>query len=168
MRSIVTGSTGTLRSKGPPGSRRAMTYLVDDFHALDDGAENRIAPTCWPRIEIEIVGQVDIELARAGVRFVGAREADCSAQIAQAVAGFVDDRAGRGLRIEIGRVAAGLRDETGDDTMKHRARIKTRRDVFQERLDGERCARAVEPDHELALVRINAYLGIGRQLEGFL
>src|SRR5262249_3333303 len=75
------------------GAGWAMADLVDDAHpvvlflVVDDLAEHRITPARGPRVQIDIVREVDIELARARVRIVGAREPDGAAQVAEAVAG---------------------------------------------------------------------------------
>ena len=86
MLSTVIGSTGTLRSNGPPRAGWSMPDVVDDFHALDDLAEHRVAPTRRPRVQIDVVGEVDVELSRSGMRLVGACEPDRPAQVAEPVA----------------------------------------------------------------------------------
>ena len=70
----------------------SMPDVVDYFHALDDLAEHRVAPTRRPRVQIDVVGEVDVELTRSGMRLVRAREADRAAQVAEPVARFVENR----------------------------------------------------------------------------
>ena len=92
MRSMTIGLDGHVAVERAAAGRRAMADVVDDFHAFDDLAEHGVTPARGPRVQIDVVGEVDVELARAGVRLVAAREADGAAQIAQAVAGLVEDR----------------------------------------------------------------------------
>src|SRR5262245_5691699 len=80
----------------PATGGRAVADVVDDFHSLDDLAEHGVTPASRPRVQVHVVGEVDVELTRARMRVVGAREADRAAQITEAVAGFVDDLLGDG------------------------------------------------------------------------
>src|SRR5688572_8284772 len=90
------------------------------------------------------------------MRLVAAREADGAAQIAETVTGFVDDIFRDGLRLHVGRITAGLRDEAGDDAMEDDARVEPFLDVLQERVDGTRRAVSIELDDEVARSRDDA------------
>jgi hypothetical protein len=131
-------------------ARGAVADVVDYLHAFDDLAENGVAPASRPRIQVDVVGQVDVELTRSRMRLVGARKTDRAAQVAQAVARFVDDAGRRRLLLKIRRVAAGLRHEACDDAVEDRAVIETRGDIAEKRFDRERRAAAIELDHEAA------------------
>src|SRR5690606_42062881 len=120
------------------GARWTVADLVDDLHAFDDGAEDRVAPARRPRIEIEVVVQVDVELARRRVRIVRAGHPDRSAEVAQAVAGFVHDAARRRLLDEIFRIPAALRDEIVHDAVEDRALVMALFHVAQEIRSEER------------------------------
>src|SRR5688572_27582111 len=141
---------GNAAIERPATRRRAVADVVDDLHSLGDLAEHGVTPARRPRIQVDVVGEVDVELARPRVRIVAAREADAAAQVAQAIAGFVDDVFGDGLRLHVGRIAAGLRDEPGHDAMEDDARVKAFLDVLQERFDRARRAVPVELDDEVA------------------
>src|SRR5262245_2448151 len=76
------------RRMGAGGPR---TDRIDYLQALDDLAEHRVTPARGTRIEIDVVGEVHVELARARVRLGAARESYRAAEVAQAVAGLVHD-----------------------------------------------------------------------------
>ncbi len=125
MRSMRIGSTGTLRSNGPPPAVGRWPMSSTTSMPSTTSTEHRVAPARRPRVQVDVVGQVDVELARRGMRLGGARERDRAAQIAQAVAGLVDDVLGDGLLLSCRVVvAARLRDEPGDDAVKDRAGIE--------------------------------------------
>src|SRR5262245_16121913 len=71
--------------EGSAGAGGPVADLVDHLHALDHLAEHRIPPARRARIEVEVVVEVDVELARAGVRLGAAGESHGAAQVAQAV-----------------------------------------------------------------------------------
>src|SRR5688572_6670742 len=147
---------GDVGSEWPAAARRPVADVVDDFHSFDDFAEHGVAPARRPRVQVDVVGEIDVELARAGMRIVGAREADRAAQIAQAVARFVDDVLRDGLRLQVWCIAAGLGDEPCDDAMEDDAGVEAFFDVLLDRVDGARSAVAVELDDEVTRGRDDA------------
>ena len=70
---------------------QAVADIVDDLHALNDLAKHRITPAGGFRVERKIVGQVDVELGIARMRFAGSRHGDGAAPVAESVAGFIGD-----------------------------------------------------------------------------
>src|SRR4029078_10207218 len=87
---------------------------IHDFHAFHHAAEHRISPAGGQRIQIAVVGDVDVELAVTGVRARGASEPDGTAQVLQAIAGLVGNGFLHRLGLEVGADAAALDHEARD------------------------------------------------------
>src|SRR6202043_3760686 len=68
-----------------PGRYRADA--IDDIHALDDVPEDGVTPAGRDRVEVRIVGDVDVELRVARVRAVTAGKSDGAALVLQTTAG---------------------------------------------------------------------------------
>ena len=93
------------------------------FHAFHDAAEHGIAPAAGLRIERGVVREVDIELRVAAVRIGRARQADRAAPVRQPLPDSLGMPSRVGFSAYLLVVAAGLRDEVGDDAMEDRARV---------------------------------------------
>ncbi len=112
-------------------------------------------------MEIQVVGQINIELRSSRVRIVGPRQADLAAHVTKTVTGFIDDLTVDRLELKIFRVAARLRDKALDHSMKDLAFIVSLIDVFEEILDRKRRAPCVELEDEAAESRYALDTGIG-------
>src|SRR5690606_5376568 len=135
---------------------RPVADLVDDVHAFDDGAEDGVAPARRPGVEVQVVGKVNVKLARRRVRLVRARHADRAAEVAQAVAGLVHDAALGRLLLEVLRVAPALRDEPVHHPVEDRPLVVALVHVAQEVLDGQGRAVGMQLDDEAAEVGFDA------------
>jgi len=145
-----------------------MAYFIDDFHAFHHGAEDRVAPAGWTRVQIQVVRQIDVELCISRVRIIGSRESDRTAHIAESITGFIDDRSLDWFELIVLVVAACLRNKALDHTMKDRALIVAFVDVFKKVLDRKWCALSVELDDEAAESRYDLDAGIGGLRRNFL
>ena len=106
--------------KGPFEPVAYVTDFIDHVHALYDLAEYRVAPACLIRIERRVIEQVHVRFdCRCTVRLGGAREADGTAHVGQAVAGLVDDlRSARTFDFEIRVEATALDHKIRDHAVK--------------------------------------------------
>src|SRR5690606_13556481 len=147
------------------GAGRDVPDLVHDLHALDDLAEYRVAPASRTRVQVEVVVQVDIELTRRGVRLVRACHADRAAQVAQPVAGLVRHGLLGGLRLEIRREAAALREKALYHAVEDRAGVEALVDVLEKELHRQRGALRLELDDEAPAVRVDPHGGLVRCVE---
>ena len=44
------------------GAGSDVADFIDDFHAFDHRAEYRISPAGWPRVQVQIVDEIDVKL----------------------------------------------------------------------------------------------------------
>ncbi|MOA18931.1 hypothetical protein D3C78_1392770 [compost metagenome] len=103
-------------------------------------------------VEEVVVGGVDEELGRGGVRLHGAGHGDAVLGVLQAVVSFVLD-AGAGFLLAHARLeAAALDHETLDHTVEHGAIVVTVLDVLNEVFRGERRFLGVQLQDDNAVV----------------
>src|SRR4029077_14524753 len=100
----------------PPRAGRYIADLIDHVHALNDLAEDRVAPTCLVGVESLVVIQIHVELSVAAVRILAPRHAHGAALIGQAVARLIDHLGGGGLESVTAVESAALNDEVRNDT----------------------------------------------------
>ena len=129
--------------------------LVDDIHALDNLAEDAVAPAVLARIvEEAVVGNVDEELGAGRVRVGGARHGDAADGVLEAVRGLVFDRRARGLLLHAGLEAAALDHEAFDDAVEDGVVVVAGFDVGNEVLDGLRRLLGIEFEGDDAVVGV--------------
>src|SRR6476469_3627822 len=118
-------------------------------------------------IEPLVVGDIDEELGRCGIRVAGARHGYRARNVGQpgfrALLGFDRNRRARRLLPEARVVSAALDHEALDDAVEQRARVVPVLDVFEEVVDGLRCGVWIELDPDRTRAGVELDLRIGGQ-----
>ena len=130
---------------------------IDHVGTRDDTAENTIAPAVGVAravIEKVIIGDVDEELRRRGVRIVGSRHRDGVTLVLEPVSGFILDRRPGRFWLEVRRKAAALDHEAVDHTVEQRIAEVARAHIVEEVGHGLGRVLLVELERDLAVVGV--------------
>ena len=129
--------------------------LVDHLHATADGTEHAVAPTLHRLvlvIQIVVIGHVDEELRRCGVRVAGAGHRQGTNLVGQAVVGFVLDSLAGIFFNKARQVAAALNHEVVDHAMEQGAIVVTVAAVLLEVGTGDRRLVMKQFDLDIAVI----------------
>ena len=127
---------------------------IDDFHALDHLAENRIPNPPRRRItEIQkrVILVINKELAGRAVRHIGAGHGHGAAKVFQAIGRFVLNRCLGGLFRQVRRHTAALDHKAFNDAMKNRIGIKAVLDIPHKVFNRRRRLFRIQFQDDLAL-----------------